>query len=139
MLINNQKSIIRKGYRGLEDLFNMIFGHFWASSCTRWRCLCSMGCCLLGCKRFGYFVLNSYDRLYKHSIFYCKLKFQIYFGKIWKILICLVYSYFFKDKGVIYGKGFLASYLQWQVFKVSEDKNFKPILSSLAIILQSCT
>lgn len=37
---------------------------------------------LLDCKRFGYFVLNSYDRLYMHSIFYGKLNFQIYFGKI---------------------------------------------------------
>lgn len=37
---------------------------------------------LLDCKRFRYFVLNSYDRLYMHSIFYGKLNFQIYFGKI---------------------------------------------------------
>ncbi len=66
---------------------------------------------LLDCKRFGYFVLNSYDRLYKHSIFYCKLNFQIYFGKIWRILICLIYSAiyhtFLKTKDLYMGKVFL--------------------------------
>lgn len=78
-----------------------------------------MGCCFNYFSAFGlqririYCVLNSYVRLYKYLIFYCKLIFQIYFGKTLRIgflyiIVSINLSYLFdyslypsKDGGVI--------------------------------------